>query len=134
MKEYLVGEQNSGVRLDKVLAILDNALSRVAIQRMIESENILVNGKKVKPSYKVNSNDRITVKQEELKTIKMKPQEIPLNIIYEDNDIIIVNKSKGMVVHPGNGNPDGTLANAIMAHCKESLSRNWRRNKTRDST
>ena len=134
MKEYLVVEQNSGVRLDKVLAILDNALSRVAIQRMIESENILVNGKKVKPSYKVNSNDRITVKQEELKTIKMKPQEIPLNIIYEDNDIIIVNKSKGMVVHPGNGNPDGTLANAIMAHCKESLSRNWRRNKTRDST
>ena len=134
MKKYLIEEQSAGIRLDKILAILDNELSRVAIQRMIENENILVNNKKIKPSYKVNLNDEIIIIPEEVKEVNLIPQEIPLDIIYEDNDIIIVNKAKGMVVHPGNGNLDGTLANAIMAHCKESLSRNRWRNKTWNSS
>ena len=89
---------------------------------MIEEGQILVNGKIVKPSYKVNCGDIVTIGEIEAKQTDLKPQEIPLDIIFEDNDLLVVNKEKGMVVHPGNGNPDGTLANAVMSKCKESLS------------
>ena len=121
MKEYKIEEQ-AGNRIDKVIANLENEISRVAVQRMIYEGNILVNGKKVRTSYKVILGDVITIEKEEPKEIDILPQEMPLNIIYEDNDILIVNKEKGMVVHPGNGNPDGTLVNAVMAKCKGSLS------------
>ena len=121
MKEYKIEEQ-AGNRIDKVIANLENGISRVAVQRMIDEGNILVNGKKVRTSYKVILGDVITIEKEEPKEIDILPQEMPLNIIYEDNDILIVNKEKGMVVHPGNGNPDGTLVNAVMAKCKGSLS------------
>ena len=87
-----------------------------------EEEKILVNGKKTKPSYKIQQDDRITVEEEKPKEIELKAQDIPIEIIYEDSDIIVVNKPKGMVVHPANGNPDGTLVNAIMSICKDSLS------------
>jgi len=97
-------------------------LSRTSIQRMIEEGNILVNGNKVKTSYKVLKGDLITIQKEEPKETDLVPQDIPLNIIYEDDDILIINKEKGMVVHPGAGNLDGTLVNAIMAKCKDSLS------------
>lgn len=120
MEKYIIEESN--IRIDKEIAILKNSLSRVAIQRMIEDGKILVNDKKVKSSYKVNKGDIITIEEEEAIEIDLKPQEIPLDIIYEDNDLLVVNKAKGMVVHPGNGNPDGTLANAVMSKCKESLS------------
>ena len=121
MKEYKIEEQ-AGNRIDKVIANLENEISRVAVQRMIDDGNILVNGKKVRTSYKVSAGDIITIEKEEPKEIDILAQEMPLNIIYEDNDILIVNKEKGMVVHPGNGNPDGTLVNAVMAKCKGSLS------------
>lgn len=121
MKEYKIEEQAEN-RIDKVIANLENEISRVAVQRMIDEGNILVNGKKVRTSYKVILGDVITIEKEEPKEIDILPQEMPLNIIYEDNDILIVNKEKGMVVHPGNGNPDGTLVNAVMAKCKGSLS------------
>ena len=121
MKEYKIEEQ-AGNRIDKVIANLENGISRVAVQRMIDDGNILVNGKKVRTSYKVSVGDIITIEKEEPKEIDILPQEMPLNIVYEDNDILIVNKEKGMVVHPGNGNPDGTLVNAVMAKCKGSLS------------
>ena len=101
---------------------LDKEISRVTAQRLIEEENILVNGKKIKVSYKVGYGDKISVEKPEAKEISLKAQDIPLNILYEDNDIIVVNKPKGMVVHPAIGNPDGTLVNAIMNHCKDSLS------------
>ena len=94
----------------------------MTVQKLIEDDKILVNGKKEKASYKVKINDKIIIEFEKPKESKLKAEEIPLNVIYEDNDIIIINKEKGMVVHPGNGNPDGTLANAIMARCKDSLS------------
>ena len=100
----------------------DKDLSRVAVQRLIDEENILVNGKKTKSSYKLNLDDIVTIIKKEAKETEIKPQDIPLDIVYEDNDILVVNKQKGLVVHPGNGNPDGTLVNAIMNHCKESLS------------
>ena len=119
-KEYIV--KNSGVRLDKALAELDKDLSRMMIQKLIEENKVVVNKKIEKPSYKVKENDIIELEVEKPKESKLKPEEIDLNVIYEDNDIIIINKAKGMVVHPGNGNPEGTLANAVMARCKDSLS------------
>lgn len=120
MEKYIIKEGD--IRLDKEISKLKNDLSRVAIQRMIEEGKILVNDKKVKSSYKVNIGDSITIEKEETIEADLKPQDIPLDIIYEDNDLLVVNKAKGMVVHPGNGNPDGTLANAVMSKCKESLS------------
>ena len=119
-KEYIIKED--GIRLDKAIAELDPDISRMTVQKLIEDDKILVNGKKTKASYKVKINDKIIIEFEKPKESKLKAEEIPLNVIYEDNDIIIINKEKGMVVHPGNGNPDGTLANAIMARCKDSLS------------
>lgn len=119
MKQYKIEKIN---RIDKEIASLDSNMSREAIQRLIKEGKILVNGKIVKASYKTNIGDIITIEEAVAEETDLKPQEIPINIIYEDDDILIVNKEKGMVVHPGNGNPDGTLANAVVAHCKESLS------------
>ncbi len=119
MKRFLIEKEN---RLDKEIASLENDFSREAIQRMIKEQKILVNGKPTKASYKTSIGDIVTIEETEPVEIELKPQEIPINIIYEDDDILIVNKEKGMVVHPGNGNPDKTLANAVAAHCKGSLS------------
>ncbi len=121
-KVYEITEKEASLRLDKVVTILDEKISRMSAGRMIESKNILVNGKEEKASYKVKLGDKVRIIKELPKESEMKPENIPLNIIYEDNDILIVNKEKGMVVHPGNGNKEGTLANAVMAHCKDSLS------------
>ncbi len=121
MEEYKV--QNESCRLDKYIAEKNSNYSRAIIQKMIIDEKVLVNGKKTKNSYKVTTGDVITIEDSEPKEdFKLKPQKINLDVIYEDDDIIIINKEKGMVVHPGNGNPDGTLANAILERCKDSLS------------
>lgn len=122
MKTYIVKDDEQKVRIDGYISKKDSDLSRVAVQRLIEEEKILVNGKKVKPSYKVVKNDEITIEEEKPKEVSIKAENIPLEVIYEDDDIIAVNKPKGMVVHPANGNPDGTLVNALMAICKDSLS------------
>lgn len=122
LETFVVKKEEINSRIDSYLAKTVEDLSRVAIQRLIDEEKILVNGKKTKASYKIQENDTITVEQEEPKEIELKAQDIPVEIIYEDKDIIVVNKPKGMVVHPANGNPDGTLVNAIMAICKGSLS------------
>ena len=114
--------ENNGKRIDAYLSEKLEDTSRVTIQRLLEKGKILVNGKKVKASYKVQEGDKIQVEEETPVETHIKAQNIPLDIIYEDNDIIVVNKPKGMVVHPANGNPDGTLVNAIMAICKDSLS------------
>lgn len=122
MQEYKIREEEKNIRLDKVITNIDNNISRTSVQRLIEEGKILVNKKQEKPSYKVLEGDIIEIEKEEPKEIDLKPQEIPIDIIYEDKDILIINKAKGMVVHPGNGNPDGTLVNAVMAKCKDSLS------------
>lgn len=122
MEEITVEIQDKGKRLDAFIALKNENLSRTAVQRLIESEEILVNGKKQKISYKVSENDKVTINIPEAKEIDLKPQDIPVEIVYEDSDIIVVNKPKGLVVHPAIGNPDGTLVNAIMNICKESLS------------
>ena len=120
MKYFEVEEDNK--RIDAYLSEKLEDTSRVTIQRLISEEKILVNGKKTKASYKVQEGDKIQIKEEKPVEVSIKAQNIPLEIIYEDNDIIVVNKPKGMVVHPANGNPDGTLVNAIMAICKDTLS------------
>lgn len=122
MKQFTVEQKYVNLRVDKAIAMKYPDLSRTSIQRLIDDKKVLVNNKIIKASYKVILEDDIKIEEEEPKEISLKPQNIPLDIIYEDNDIIVVNKQKGLVVHPANGNPDGTLVNAIMAICKDSLS------------
>ena len=118
--EYIV--QTSGERIDKFINEKNTELSRSMVQKLIENGNIKVNDNIIKASYKINKNDNIKIILEEPKETKLEAQELPLNVVYEDNDIIVINKEKGMVVHPGNGNLDKTLVNAILARCKDSLS------------
>ena len=113
------GEENN--RIDAYISSKTD-ISRVTVQRLIKEGNVLVNNKEVKASYKTKIDDEISVEEEKPKEIEIKAQNIPIPILYEDNDIIVVNKPKGMVVHPANGNLDGTLVNAVMAICKDSLS------------
>lgn len=122
MKKVIVENEEKNQRIDAYLAKKYEDISRVAVKRLIEEEKILVNNKKTKASYKVQENDEISIEEEKPKEIELKAQNIPIEILYEDNDIIVVNKPKGMVVHPANGNPDGTLVNAVMAICHDSLS------------
>lgn len=122
MKEYIINSETENIRLDKAIAMLDTELSRSMIQKMLDDNKIFVNKKVEKASYKTKLNDLIQVEEVTPKDIELKAQDIPINIVYEDTDIIVVNKPKGMVVHPANGNPDGTLVNAIMNICKDSLS------------
>ena len=109
----VVNELGLGMRIDKYLSI-NTSYSRNTIINMIENGNILVNDKKVKPSYKLKLNDNIFIKDEVIKNTTIKKENIPLDIIYEDDDIIIINKPSGLVVHPGNGNYDNTLVNGLL--------------------
>ena len=121
MKKELIVENEESNRIDAYISE-NTEYSRTAVQRLIEENKIIVNGKKEKASYKVQNGDKIEIEEQPAKEIELKAQDIPLEILYEDDDIIVVNKPKGMVVHPANGNPDGTLVNAVMAICKDSLS------------
>ena len=117
-----INKENVGKRIDSFIPIVQKDISRSMVQKLIEQNDIKVNGKKTKHSYKLKLNDEIEIIIPEAKEIDLKAQDIPLDVIYEDNDIIVINKPKGMVVHPANGNPDGTLVNAVMNLCKDSLS------------
>ena len=122
IKKIIVNEENVGKRVDGFIPNVQKDISRSMVQKLIENENIKVNNKKTKYSYKLKLNDEIEISVPEAKEINLKAQDIPLEVIYEDKDIIVINKPKGMVVHPANGNPDGTLVNAVMNICKDSLS------------
>mgnify|MGYP005768376357 CR=1 FL=1 len=115
-------ENSENVRLDAYIASKQSDLSRSNIQKLIDSGDILVNNSIKKMSYKVQEGDVIHINVPEAREANIKPENIPIDIIYQDNDIIVVNKPKGLVVHPADGNPDGTLVNAIMAICKDGLS------------
>ncbi len=111
----------SDIRIDKYL--MDKLeYSRNKIQKMIETENILVNNKPIKNNYKIKINDIIYLNEEYEENIDITPENIPLDIYYEDDDVIVVNKPSGMVVHPAPGNYTGTLVNALMYHCNNNLS------------
>ena len=101
MKEYQVKEEQKNIRIDKLVSEFEKDISRTGIQRMIDEGNILVNGRTVRTSYKVVYGDIITINEETPKEIDILPQEMPLDVIYEDEDILIINKEKGIVVHPG---------------------------------
>ena len=119
---FKVTEKDQNKRLDIYIASLNLNISRSLAQKKIEKGEILVNDNRAKESYKIKNEDIIKIILLEPQETQIKAQDIKLNIVYEDNDILVINKEKGMVVHPGNGNLDGTLVNAILNHCKDSLS------------
>ena len=117
-------EQDNGtkLRLDSYLAALLADMSRSHIQALIKSGDITVNASQVKPGFILSRGDVIEVNEPETADIDILPEDIPLDIVYEDSDVIVVNKPKDMVVHPANGHYTGTLVNALMYHCRDSLS------------
>ena len=115
-------ESQEGLRLDRFLAEQLPDFSRSAIQKAIRDGLVCVNEKKAKSSYRVLPNDSISIKLEPIKEPDIFPENIPLDILYEDEDIIVINKPKQMVVHPAPGHYSGTLVNALLYHCKDSLS------------
>ena len=122
MEKYKIGEENVNCRIDKLIPILNKNITRAMAQKLLEDENILVNGSKIKSSYKVKLDDEICMQIPEPKETEIIAENIPLEVLYEDDDIIAINKPKGMVVHPANGNYTGTLVNALLYRCKDSLS------------
>ena len=113
--------EDSGKRLDTYLAE-KTELSRSAAAKLIDSGDVTVNGQRVEKKYQINDGDGITVVIPEAEEYEAQPENIPLDVVYEDSDIIVINKPSGMVVHPAPGNYTGTLVNALLYHCKESLS------------
>ncbi|MBQ3537029.1 MAG: RluA family pseudouridine synthase [Clostridia bacterium] len=112
----------SGERLDKIIAVEVPEISRSTAQKLIEEGRVTLNGKTVIKSVKPKAEDEISVEIPEPEPLEAVPQNIPVEIVYEDEHLLVVNKPKGMVVHPAPGNPDGTLVNALLYHCKGRLS------------
>lgn len=117
-----VEEENSGIRIDKYLSEALADLSRSYIQKLIEEMNINVDGKPVKANFKVKTGQAVTLYLPEPKEAEIVAEDVPIDIIYEDKDFIIINKQKGLVVHPAAGHASGTLVNALLYHCKGELS------------
>ena len=119
---FEITEEMEDERIDKCMSMLIDSLSRSFIQKMIKDEKVLVNGKAVKGSYKVKTEDEVSFTLPEAVEPDIVAENIPLDILYEDKDVIVVNKPKGMVVHPAAGHYSGTLVNALMYHCGDELS------------
>lgn len=117
--KVIVDIEKSGQRLDKYLSVIFPDFSRTKIQDMIKKGNVIVNDRKEKASYKVVENDSIVIVIEQAEAMDVLPENIPLNIVYEDSDVIVVNKPTGMIVHPSAGIYTGTLVNALLYHCKD---------------
>ncbi|MBR1742761.1 MAG: RluA family pseudouridine synthase [Lachnospiraceae bacterium] len=117
-----IAEPETGNRLDIFLSEHFSDYSRSYLQKLIKDEKILVNDKKAKSGYKVEAGDRILVFLESPKELEIVAEDIPLDILYEDEDIIVINKPKQMVVHPAPGHTTGTVVNALLYHCKDDLS------------
>lgn len=111
--------ENTGMRLDKFLSVQYPDFSRTKIQDMIKNNQVTVNGEIEKASYKVMKNDLIGIVIEESKACEILPENIPLDIVYEDSDVIVINKPTGLIVHPSSGIYSGTLVNALLYHCKD---------------
>ena len=120
--EFVVTDEYEGMRIDKLISELVDSLSRTYIKKLIDDKKVFCNGKNVKPSTSVSENDRIYLEIPPLEVPEILPQDIPLDILYEDEDVLVVNKPKNMVVHPAAGHYKDTLVNAIMFHCKDNLS------------
>lgn len=118
----IVDEINNGKRIDKYISESETELSRSYIQKLIKDGLVTVKGKPVKAGYKVTIGDEVTISLPDIIEPNIEPENIPLDIIYEDKDVILINKPKGMVVHPSAGHYTKTLVNALMYHCKGELS------------
>ena len=119
---YTVDPSDAGERIDKVICSLNGEFTRSGVQKMIDKNAVSVNGSTVSKNYKVKANDKISLVVPKAENLDVSAEKIPLDIRYEDNDLLVVNKPKGMVVHPAAGNYTGTLVNALLYHCKDSLS------------
>lgn len=119
MNKIIVDEANSNQRLDKFLSTHFAEFSRSHIAKLIDEDNCFVNGKIAKASLKLKAGDVIEINIPEAKELDIEKEDIPLDIVYEDSDILIINKPQGMVVHPANGHYEHTLVNAILAHCND---------------
>ncbi|NRD78805.1 RluA family pseudouridine synthase [Bacillus sp. BRMEA1] len=117
--EHIILEEEKGARIDKVISSLGEEWSRTQVQQWIKDGNVLVNGQPVKTNYKCNLQDQIEVSIPDPEALDVIPEEMNLDIYYEDTDVIVVNKPRGMVVHPAPGHMTGTLVNGLMAHCKD---------------
>lgn len=117
-----ITEEQEEERLDKVLSVLIESLTRSFLQKLIRDGQVLVNGHTAKGSYRVQAEDEIAVFLPEAAAPDIEPENIPLDVLYEDKDVIVVNKPKGMVVHPAPGHYTGTLVNALLFHCGKELS------------
>ncbi len=121
IREILAGEE-AGIRIDRYLSDRCDDLSRSYLQKLLKDGGVLVNGKAVKSNYKVSAGDSITLDVPDAVEPEIEAEEMDLDIVYEDSDIILINKPKGMVVHPAAGHYSGTLVNGLMHHCKADLS------------
>lgn len=121
-QEFVVAPEEAGVRIDRYLSDQCQDISRSYLQKLLKEQSVLVEEKLVKSNYKVNAGDRISLTLPEIREPEIMPEEIPLDIVYEDKDIILINKPKGMVVHPAAGHYSGTLVNGLMSHCRSELS------------
>lgn len=119
---FVVPKEMAGTRLDKALGLAFPEYSRSYFENLIDEGRVLVSGQKAKVSRKIQEGDKILISHPPVKECEIVPQDIPLSILYEDEDLLIVDKPKGLTVHPAAGHPDGTLVNAVMAHCKGRLS------------
>ena len=122
IREFLVGEEEEGDRLDVYLSEQLGDMSRSYIQKIIKDKKVEVNNKIEKAKYLVKEEDKVKIEIPAPKLLEVVAQDIPIDIVYEDNDVLIVNKPQDMVVHPAPGNYDNTLVNAILYHCKDKLS------------
>ena len=120
--EFVVTDEYEGLRIDKLISELVDSLSRSFIKKLIDDDKVTCNDKKVKASYQVSEGDKIELEIPPLQIPEIVPEDIPLDILYEDNDVLIVNKPKDMVVHPAAGHYTGTIVNAVMHHCRDNLS------------
>ena len=121
-KIIIKAEDNNNLRIDKYILSLYSEYTRNNIQNLIDKGAVTVNGKNIKSNYKVRLGDEIVLNIPKPKELDVKAENIPLDIVYEDDDILVINKPKGMVVHPACGNYEGTLVNALLGYCKDSLS------------
>ena len=120
---FLIDEENQSTRIDSVLSLLLPETSRSFIQKLIEGGNLRLNGDVItSKKYKLRAGDRVEITLPPPEKLSVEPENIPLDIVYEDSDVLVVNKPKGMVVHPAAGNYTGTLVNAVMYHCGDRLS------------
>ena len=120
--EYTAGAEDTGRRIDAALAAAFPELTRSFAQQLLAEGRVLCNGRSVAKSARLTQGDALCVSLPDAQPVEIIPQDIPLDIVYEDGSLLVVNKPKGMVVHPAAGNPDGTLVNALLYHCAGRLS------------